>query len=107
MDPWVREGYNNLRDELLGARGDLRSIQRMWWAGSKGLLVDRNVYQPMVNHWALVPGKYAALLPDGRLSEEVEGPGGLIVASNGYALCLESLTDDLPVLTLYRIEAKR
>ena len=108
MSPWVREGYNNLRDGLLGARADLRSIQRMWWAGSEALLVDRNVYQPdTVNHWALIPGRYAALLPDGRLSEEVEGPGGMIVASNGYALCLESLSDELPVLTLYRIESRR
>ncbi len=108
IEPMLREDYINLRDDLMNARGDLRSIQRMWWAGSEGLLADRNVYQPdTVKHWALIPGRYAAILPDGRLTEEVDGPGGLIVASNGYALCLESHADDLPVLTLYRIEAYR
>ncbi len=106
--PSLREGYISLRDDLMKARDDVSSIQRMWWAGSEGLLVDRNIYQPeSVNHWALTPGRYAALLPDGSLSEEVEGPSGLIIAMNGYALCLESLSDELPVLTLYKIEPGR
>jgi len=76
VEPRLREDYISLRDDLLKARDNLRSIQRLWWVGSEGLLADRNVYQPdTVKHWALVPGRYAALLPDGRLSEEVEGPG--------------------------------
>ncbi|MFC1499516.1 hypothetical protein ACFL6T_00680 [Candidatus Zixiibacteriota bacterium] len=47
---------------------------------------------------------YTALLPDGRMTVEAEGPSGLLTAGFGYALTVSSEWLELPRLTLWRLE---
>jgi len=96
--------------EIAGRLMDLRNafapVQRFWWIGQEGFLLDRVPVDARSQSWRDGPGRYAALFPDGTLSEEVDGPGGLVTVANGYAVALRSDPDDLPALILYRIERR-
>lgn len=102
--PPNREAAEPLEKALRECRNDIAPIQRMWWIDSSGLLIDRLPFEkaPM---WLDHPGLYAALFPDGQMSEDVEGPGGIIAVSYGYALALRSGWAELAELILYKIES--
>ena len=102
----ILEALDALEKKLKATRRNVRSIHRLWWVDSKGMLIDRLPYKQMKSgdSWPLVPGRYAALLSDGRMTEDIEGPGGLVAVSYGYALSLQSRGDELPKLVLYRLE---
>ncbi len=100
--PPNREAVEPLEKALRECRNDIAPIQRMWWIDSNGLLIDRLPFEkaPM---WLDHPGRYAALFPDGQMSEDVEGPGGIIAVSHGYVLVLRSAWGELAELDLYAI----
>ncbi len=102
-----REREREYVDEIARRLRDLRSsfapVQRLWWIGPEGFLVDRVPVDPMARGWREGPGRYLALFPDGTISDEIDGPGGLITVTNGYAVALRSDLSDLPKLILYRI----
>ncbi len=77
----------------------------MWWGGDEGLLVDLTPYIPLrlIPDWTSRPGQYSAILKNGSTTESVSGPGGIVAVYNGYALSLESSTEELPRLVLYRL----
>ena len=86
------------------ARNSFAPVQRFWWVGPDGFLVDRVPVDMQAEAWCSGQGRYLALFPDGTVSEETEGPGGLVAVSNGYAISMQSGVGDLPQLVLYRIE---
>ncbi len=100
-----RESAKYFETELRKSRTKLSPIQRLWWGGPEGLLVDRSpvtVFPISAEHQR----KYAALMPNGQMTEEEYGPGGLVAVANGFALSHRSDEDGLPILTLYRLLPK-
>jgi len=90
-------------DELKKVRREVSAVQRFWWIDDAGFLVDRKPFDFRSPGWQKSPGRYVALFPDGTVSEEIDGPGGLVAVSHGYALSYYTDEDDLPILTLYRL----
>ncbi len=80
-------------------------VQRMWWVDEHGLLVDR--MSPNYPSIQRGPWRYSALRPDGVMTNEIEGPAGLLTTAYGYALTVTSEWLELPHLTLWRLEPVR
>ncbi|MFC1628562.1 6-bladed beta-propeller [Gemmatimonadota bacterium] len=98
LNSWV-EPTEDALDEL---RDTWSPVQRMWWVDGSGILVDRMTPSyPSIQHGSW---RYTALLPDGRMTMDVEGPSGLLTAAFGYALTVSSEWLELPKLTLWRLE---
>ncbi len=108
---WTREaeavGNEDLRPAIKTIRKMRTSfspIQQMWWIDECGLLVDRvpDLIYPTDRRSSLL--KYAAILRDGSMTKEVEGPPGIITAGYGYAL-QRGMSDSLglPNLTLWKL----
>ncbi len=89
---------------LRRTRREHAPVQRFWWIRPEGFLIDRVPVDVGTLAWREKPGKYIALFPDGTVSEESEGPGGIVMVINGYAISIQSEYSDLPQLVLYRIE---
>ncbi len=102
-----RKGEQEYADQitrwLKTLKNQFAPIQRFWWIGPEGFLVDRVPVDPMAQSWREKPGRYLAIFPDGTISQEANGPGGLVAVANGCAVALRSHLDDLPKLALYRI----
>jgi len=91
-----------MKTALNHLRGELHPAQRFWYVDEHGFLIDRKPYLPPHNQsgsW-----RYAALLPNGKMSEEIAGPAGLVAVNNGYAVQIESGWVELPRLTLYHLK---
>ncbi len=102
--PLYREATNNIRRELRQGWRAIAQGQRMWSVGHDGFLIDRIPFDDRAYGWWQIPGQYVALFPDGSVSMVADGPGGIVAAANGYVLCRHSEWDELPKLTLYRLE---
>ncbi|MFC1529133.1 hypothetical protein ACFL6R_00270 [Gemmatimonadota bacterium] len=101
--PRTEEGTDLIVEELRKLRREVSAIQRFWWVGDEGFLIDRQPFDLRSPGWQKSPGRYLALFSDGTVSEEIDGPGGLVAVSHGFALSLHTDDDDLPILTLYRL----
>lgn len=94
-EPYADE-YRPLPRILRNSRGEHAPVQRFWWIGPEGFLVDRVSVDIRSQAWRENPGKYMALFPDGTVSEEYEGPGGIVAINNGYAVSIQSVYRELP-----------
>lgn len=92
---------------LRRTRREHAPVQRFWWIGPEGFLIDRVPVDMSSLAWREKPGKYMALFPDGTVSEESEGPGGIVCVANGYTIQIQSKPRELPILVLYKLESLR
>lgn len=90
-----------MKTALNQIRSHLHPAQRFWYVDENGFLIDRKPNLPPHNQ--LEPWRYAALLPNGRMSEEIEGPAGIVAVNYGYAVQVKSDWFELPELTLYKL----
>ena len=98
LNPYVEPTIEVLEE----IRDTWSPIQRIWWVDDCGLLVDRMT--PSYPSVQRGPWMYAALLPDGHMTKEIEGPAGLLTAAYGYAITVSSEWLELPGLTLWKLE---
>jgi hypothetical protein len=102
---FLRSFIAPMRSALDEVRDKLHPVQRIWHVDEMGFLVERRLSRTAVEqsgNW-----RYAALLPDGRMSEEASGPPRLVAVGFGYAVQLNSEWRDLPRLTLWKLQPLR
>ncbi len=108
---WMREAegiskhYRSVTKTIRKLRESLSPVQRMWWIDEYGLLIDRmpNLGGSLVERslW-----RYAAVLGDGSMTKDIEGPADLITAGYGYAIQKMYDPSGLPKLILWKLVPK-
>ena len=101
MVAFLRPYVGPMRDALARVRERLHPMQRCWWMDEHGLLVERMPFGTV--HQQSGEWRYAALLPDGRMTKEATGPPRLVTAGYGYAVQMNSDWRELPELMLFQL----